>query len=1279
MRRRLKQTADFCRWSLYLAIVLSAVILLLCRLLITQLYFYQTQIESYLSESLLTYVVAEEARGVWDTIYPVIELDYLRVGPNQVDPGLEATFVRAVPNYLQSLRLQTAIWEELSIVDLTIDLNQRPDGSWAIGAFPRSSGSGSATAGQKLADMLFRSRSIDIQNLDMNYLFLDGRSFNLKFSEMKAENESNFHRISLKGQVDGAENGIEAVLELTGEDYQFRNMQGKAYAALSGADMSNLFAALLEGYVDTSVDLPVLVEGEMWFEISEGATLDMVGELMISDLFLREVEEEINFDTGVWGQRNEAGDWRFDLVDMNFALADQLINNIGLSLQTQGDGVRILSERIAMEDLTQQIQDLGLASEGLSQALTNLAPRGDITSASLLLLDDEQGYRWLVEGNLESSYTQSYGGVPRLENLSGHFFINEEGGEFLIESVDASVHFERLFQQKIFNRSLQGQVGWRLARDRGELHVYSDAIQSTNEYGAEGVTQFHLITPINRGDFYSDLTLISGMKNGSANLWPLYLPTLSGDSLRNWLEQSGVSGEVPEIGFIYRGFIREGSEYPKTVQLIGDLMEGELEFAPGWPPMREVKARFGLSDRRFYTHAPISQLEGVALVNSDVEINIAEESQLVSSTLLVGELNDIVNLTRYTPARASMGESLDGLIFSGHAEVSFSLDQPIAKQVPADQIYISARSSLSGIDLKIEPLDLSLDSISGLITYDEDGLNSDEISARFWDMPVLGSIKTDESTDIRLNSEVEMQSLSSWIGDPLMKQLQGGFQFESELSIPLDNSQPTRYWLRSDSVGISTDLPVPLKKVAENERPLELLASISPGGDSVMDIVWGEEFNFSVDFNEGGSVAAASFGIASDHPAKEVGKLVGNAALEDLDYLEWQPLFEGESTSDLPLQPQLNISSQSTWFSGQDIGPITSQIALNEKDIEITFYSQFSEGLFLFEKQNRTRPHVLLVDWLDIALIPGISDSDDDDSSGTDEKGSDFDPRKLPAMVVDIQLLRKAESEWGKWNFELQPHDLGLSVTNIYATFAGSTIEAGGSSQIDWGYNGEDHLTEMDLQLSLGDVGEIFELSGKSAAVSSESGSIDLNLGWLGKPWQPTLAQLSGTVNLTLNDGKFDAQAEGDELLKLIALFSIDNWGRRLKFDFSDLSEDGTGYDSFRGNFGVENGLVTTLSPVQISLTTGDLRFSGDMDLLENQVDAELIATLPVRNNLAWVTTAFMGVGAGAAVWLFGELFKDELDSMASVTYLVTGDIDSPDIDARSATEVQAPDPEEDS
>ena len=51
MRQKLRQTADFCRWSLYLTIVIVALALTAGRLLIGRLYLYQDSIESWLSST----------------------------------------------------------------------------------------------------------------------------------------------------------------------------------------------------------------------------------------------------------------------------------------------------------------------------------------------------------------------------------------------------------------------------------------------------------------------------------------------------------------------------------------------------------------------------------------------------------------------------------------------------------------------------------------------------------------------------------------------------------------------------------------------------------------------------------------------------------------------------------------------------------------------------------------------------------------------------------------------------------------------------------------------------------------------------------------------------------------------------------------------------------------------------------------------------------------------------------------------------------------------------
>tara|TARA_B110000483_G_scaffold226488_1_gene287248 strand:+ start:65678 stop:69622 length:3945 start_codon:yes stop_codon:yes gene_type:complete len=1295
MRRRLKKIADFCRWSLYLSIVLTAVFLLLCRFLITQLYFYQTQIESYLSDILLTSVTAEAARGVWDNIYPIIELEGLQLGDDIENPGLRAGFVRAVPDYLQSILLQTAIWEELSIQDLSLELNQMPDDSWVIAGFSKGVRGASKASARQLADMLFRSRSIDIQNLSIDYNFEDGRSFNLKFSELRANNEPSFHRISLEGQVDGDENGIEATLELSGVGFQFDQMQGQAYLVLAGADMSNLFATLFAGYIETRDNTPILVEGEIWFDISPGSEIEMTGQAVISDFHLVDDDAPLSLDSDLWGHRSTKGDWRFDLVDFGLIYGEQSMGLLQLSTRRDEAGVRFLTESIALEEIDQKIANLEIIPQSLKEAIKTLSPRGNLASASVLFSEDsQQNLRWLLEGNLDSVFVESYRGAPKIENLSGYFVMDSGSGELLIDSSDTSIHFNKLFQQEIFNQSLRGQVGWQIDSSAGELGVYSGPITSSDQ-NSQSVTQFHLSTALSSGDFPSNFTLITGVRDGNGLQWPQYLPTLGGETLIQWFENSNLEGALPEAGFIYRGTIGLGAENIKTVQLAGEAINAKLTFAPGWPEMTELNSKFWLSDRKFYSLTEQSRLGPVALTDTYTEVDYFAEAVVSARAMLNGDLNDLADLLRTTPIRSMTGESMDGLLFSGPAEIELNLQQPLKSDLATEEMLIRVKTSLSDNGLHLETLNIPIEGITGTLQYDQDGLRSDNLTAQLWGNRLQAVIKTDEVSVLSLNSDINISALTGWVNLPILESFEGVFSAQAEVSFASRLGAAPEFRLWSDTLGVASNLPVPLQKDLDQKWDLEISSRDSPADGPRLDLVWGEPLALSLNFDEQGKVYQSAFSIFSDLPEMQTGKLVGSASLDNFDYLDWQTVAITEEEIESALAPDISVLSQQTWFAGMDLGPMQSQFSYNDAIFNFDFTASFGEGNISFGETESDIPHHLSLDWIDIKAFTDISKANTPvaaDTTSQNEEGAleaaieenaevavaaddseslELDPRNLPAMIFDIQQLKYLEQDWGNWHFELEPHQLGASITNLSSEFAGSKIEADGVSRLDWGYNGQEHLTVINLQLSLTDVGDIFRIVNDTAAVSSETGEVSAKLEWLGVPWEPALAELGGEVGVLLNDGQFDAESQGEALLNLIALFSIDNWGRRLRFDFSDLTEGGTGYRSFNGNFGIENGLVTTLEPVNISLTTGHLTFDGQMDLNENQVNAELVATLPVRNNLAWVTAAVAGIPAAAGVWLFGELFKDELDSMASVTYSVTGDLTDPSVDAKRAVDLE--------
>ena len=1283
MRQRFKQTFDFCRWTMYLMIMFVAVLCVLSRFLITQISSYQAQIETFLSESLLTPVAVESVQGFWDTIYPVIELENLSIGDDAENPGLQASFVRAVPSYLESALLQTVIWQELSVRDLNIELSESADGEWTIaGISTGSDGASSDTEDgtQKLADMLFRSQEIEIQNLSVDYQLLDGRSVNLKFSEMRVENISAFHRLTAKALVDG-ENSMEVVLELTGEDYQISQMHGKGYLALSGANISNLLHTFFDDHFSDGNDIPSIAEGEVWFDFAPGYAVEMHGKVSLLDIYPLEQEGGLSLTSNIWAQRTEIGDWRFDLINLDLSVEDILLDPMHFSMRKEANGIRLLSERIAVAELSEKVLGTGLFSESTNELFDTLAPSGFLSSISVLFSENSQNkLEWQIEGNLEGVSTQAREGVPRFGNISGYFIADIDSGELLIDASNANIHFERIFSEGLLNEELRGQVGWDIDYDAGLAHIRSSLIQlslpSENGQLADVSAQFYYSTGLKKDSRPNDLMLSLGMQNGDLSQWRKLVPLSASENLRNWFIESDAEGVLPEVGFLFRR--NSGVDIPthEAIQLIGSFEQLGLNFASDWPRIENASADFGITNRRFYSYSDKVQINGIDLQKVDTEITFADQNELSASFEVNQEIAEIIASLESTPVYSLLGNTLDTVQVSGPVELDFSYQQLLESEATPEDIQIEASMFFDSNSLNIIPLDLVVDSIVGTLNYDDQGFSSPRILAKLWDRQITGTVSTDEDTQVDLALEIDMQSMQNWKALPVLDSFEGQMQTTMQLLFPKD-SGGVDFKLNSDTVGLSSSLPQIMQKAADIPRELSVSAQFNSG--SHVNLSWQDVFDLDMQFETGGQLLQGVFALDAELPESQSGKIVGSVNIDDFDYREWQFLVEDNSNQESTFELDINLHTEKTWFSEADLGPIEGHLIAQDQELKIDFATGFGQGVFTFSDQEQSIPHQLYLQWIDIKYLTEIYKADTDTTSEgleltSEEEGliSNLDPRGFPAINIDIDRLMYAEKDWGNWHFEIAPHDLGISVSNISSEFAGSKIDTESSTRFDWGFNGQEHITNLNLQLDLGDVGEIFDLAGESRSVSSQAGTLDAQLSWYDVPWKPTLQLLGGEVDLFLDEGSFDAEAQGDEWLRLIALFSIDNWARRLQFDFSDVTGEGTGYKSFRGIFRVEDGAISTLDPVEISLPSGRLTFDGIIDMDESQVDANVVATLPVRNNIAWVSAAAVSLPVGVGVWLFSELFKDELDSVASISYRISGDLDNFEVDAQAAEEVPA-------
>lgn len=96
-------------------------------------------------------------------------------------------------------------------------------------------------------------------------------------------------------------------------------------------------------------------------------------------------------------------------------------------------------------------------------------------------------------------------------------------------------------------------------------------------------------------------------------------------------------------------------------------------------------------------------------------------------------------------------------------------------------------------------------------------------------------------------------------------------------------------------------------------------------------------------------------------------------------------------------------------------------------------------------------------------------------------------------------------------------------------------------------------------------------------------------------------------------------------------------------------------YDRVKGVLAASNGVYVTREPITLTGPSSNLELNGTLDMVADQVDAKLLVTLPVTNNLPIAALIVGAPAVGGALFLIDKLIGDRVARFASVKYNVKG------------------------
>ena len=1113
----------------------------------------------------------------------------------------------------------------LELGGLKVSLKEGADGQWALEGLPVKDDQ-PLDPQQLLERMQMISRlsildsQVTLQPLEQSPLTLTYVGLSLKTGATRQRLDA---RLTLP---DGQPVALNLRTRIRASDW--KNGQAEAYLSLPQSDWSKW---LPKGLTRQWHFSQIKAGGELWLSWGAGTLQSAAVRLNAPQL------------TGAYAERkpvqvrNLALDGYFQRGADGFtATFDSLAMSLGETrwesrLQLQQSAAtekaeelwHLQADRLDLTPLTPLLHSLAPLPEGVATAIDRLKVTGALRNVLLDYRPQNAGDRKVsFATNLDTVGFDAYRGAPAARNVSGSLSGDLGGGELRMDSKDFVLHLDPIFAKPWQYLQANARLTWKLDKQSFTLIApYLKVLGEEGRIAGDFLIRLHLD---HSQEDYMDLRV--GLVDGDGRYTAKYLPAVLSPALDEWLRTAIVKGAVDQGFFQYQGSLNHGAgDAARSISLFFKVHDAELAFQPGWPSVSKVSGDVFVEDSGVRIYASQGQLLDTQVKDVTVEIPHApsgQPSHLLLDGGFAGGLGDGLKILQTAPIGTA--ETFAGWEGEGSLQGNVKLDIPLVK---GEQPKILVDFNTDKARLKLSEPALELTQLKGDLRFDSSkGLSGKNISAQAFDRPVTAQIFAEGragalNTRITASGRVETKKLTDWLGVTQALPVSGVIPYQLQVILDGADSQLS---VNSNLKGVAVNLPAPFGLAAD------------VGRDTVFRMtLQGAERRYWVDY---GDVANFTYAAPSGKVAEGRGELLlgdGDAvlpgakgirlrgSLPELDVEPWQELVNkyaghdpGGSARQLLSGADLKVGKLTAM--GTTLDQVALQLDRKPDAWALRLDSQQAKGNVSLPDAKAAPIGIKL----DYVRLPAADPTVQADENAPDPLAS-VDPTRIPAMDIAIGQLFQGTDLIGAWSLKVRPTAKGIALSNLDMVLKG------------WGF---------------------------APSVTSQEFRLDVDGRWPGSPAWVATKRFSGSLDASLSKGQF-VEIEGSaQALRVFGLLNFNSIGRRLRLDFSDLFGKGLSYDRVKGLLVASDGVYVTREPITLTGPSSNLELNGTLDMVGDRVDAKLLVTLPVTNNLPIAALIVGAPAVGGALFLIDKLIGDRVARFASVRYDVKGPWKEPKI-----------------
>ena len=831
----------------------------------------------------------------------------------------------------------------------------------------------------------------------------------------------------------------------------------------------------------------------------------------------------------------------------------------------------------------------------------------------------------------------------RLTGLSGVILGAEQGGKFLFDSKRLSLKLPQLYPDKRLSFATQGAMFWR--QEEHLLRLHSEGLKLKN---ADLEVELRLTADWTQNDLYFDMQTF--MPTAQLAAVDDYMPAINSlAKTKTWFSQAFKEGDIESATAVLRGSMRDFPYHKKAgaFEVTSAVKRALIEYQPQWPMLNNARGSVVIEKDHitaYSDHATVydtvihdvsvdidSFLNGLLRVNASADGSGKNLIQYVDDAKLIAPNQPLSNVVGL--------EGMTRLDFEFSRALSLKRDHPF-------RIY--GELSLLENRMSILPLGIDLDALTGSLSFAKEGVTTENLSAVLLGNPIniQAQASPNGSSKFFIGGTLDIASYLQQRFVSLKDVVAGHAEVQAIFTLPsliaTDNSEKMNITALSNLKGFSLDLPLPLKKDAASEMPIELSYDIA---SQHLELNLNELLHLSLGHSEEGfSPNAIVLGNQKD--AIEKGLLSGHWS--EVDPLAWYEFYQiniakQHATSSLAVWPEFSLHFNELLLAYLPAKEVYLNGRYRGQNYQLDISSDLLAGS-IHVPAAKDEPIMLDLEHLYLQKV-------------TQTSSADINPKVVPPMQVRVQELTFDDLTINDVAINALRSERGLIFDSI--DFKADKLDAHGrgSWQLD-----KQNLAHSNFQLTLesSDIEDSLKSLGFSVSLKNSDAVVESIVRWPGAPHQMALDQVTGMSHVSLGPGLVKEVEPGAG--RFLALFNLNEISRRLTLDFSDVTKSGFSYDQIEGRFELLPGGDVHTDELKVTSSAADITIQGDTNIVTKTYHQDILVEPTVSDSLPTagaIVAGPVGIAAGFLAKGFASVFG--LDKVTHIKYEMRGTWDQPE------------------